>query len=304
MVDGSGLNRRNALLTMGATALAAGAGTSNASTNPAPTAVPQDLDTANSDHNLIAYMKILSDLSDRPTYRFHTGRILSVIGRNVGEPMMDFVACKQDRVRRLTDGSYQHGYRGVILFTELDTGRVLDEFKNPITGKTNTVNHFKTSWGAGVFTNTGAYSLGRPEDVNQDAPGLSDVPFLLDWTIVGDDAWVTYDERVVVKHDDGTVFYADSSMYRYHATLSQLKDPDQPSANTVMSWDTETTWWPWMDMSDEPGHMIFGSMGRKFASLSDIPEHVIEASEQRFPGQLSRPIDWKDYTLPDPSLAP
>ncbi len=134
-------------------------------------AFPRDFDTATPEHNLIAYMKIMSDLSDKPTYRYHTGRILSVIGRNVGEPLMDFVACKQDRVRRLTDGSYQHGYRGVILFTELDTGRVLDTFENPFTGKTNTVRHFKTSWGSGVFTKTGAYSLGA--DVEQEAPGLS-----------------------------------------------------------------------------------------------------------------------------------
>ena len=150
--------RRTALMTAGAAALSLNAHNKSLAAgipNGDPMAIPDNLDTSDPEHNLITYMKILSDLSDHSTYRFHTGRILSVIGRNVGEPMMDFIACKQDRVRRLTDGSYQHGYRGVILFTELDTGRVLDTFENPITGKTNKVNHFKTSWGAGVYTTHG-----------------------------------------------------------------------------------------------------------------------------------------------------
>ena len=268
-----------------------------------PMAVPDQLDTRDPDHNLVTYMKILSDLSGRPTYRFHTGRILSVAPGQLGQPFMDFVACKQDRVRRLTDGSYQHGYRGVILFTEVDTGRVLDTFENPLTGKTNRVQHFRTQWGSGVFTRHGAYSLAAAGQA-QEAPGLRDKPFQLGWTIVGDDVWVTYDERVAVRDAGGAIVYADSSMYRYHASLGQLKDPEQPSADTVMSWNTETTWWPWMDMGDTPGHLIFGSMGRKFADLAEVPEQVISASEEIFPGQLSRPIDWSDYTLPDPALAP
>ncbi len=124
------------------------------------------------------------------------------------------------------------------------------------------------------------------------------------WNIAGDDVWITYDERVVVRAEDGSVAYADSSMYRYHASLKQLQDPHQPSADTIMSWDTETTWWPWLEMGDREGHMIFGSMGRKLARLDDVPEMVIAASEERFPEQLARPIDWNDYTLPDPALAP
>ena len=298
------ITRRDLLLGVGLSATAAGLGMPRLGAAPGdPMAVPQALDTRNPDHNLIAYMKILSDLSDRPTYRFHSGRILSVIPGQLGEPFMDFVACKQDRVRRLTDGSYQHGYRGVILFTELDTGQVLDTFENPLTGKTSEVRHFHTRWGSGVFTRSGAYSLAAAAET-QEAPGLADTPFQLGWSIVGDDVWVTYDERVAMRDDAGRLYYADSSMYRYHASLKQLPDPDQPSAATIMSWDTETTWWPWMDMGTMPGHLIFGSMGRKYADLEQIPAEVVAASEERFPGQLSRPIDWSDYTLPDPALAP
>jgi hypothetical protein len=59
-----------------------------------------------------------------------------------------------------------------------------------------------------------------------------------------------------------------------------------------------------MEMGERPGHLLFGSMGRKYANLADVPSQVIAAAELRFPGQLTRPIEWADYTLPDPALSP
>ena len=298
------LTRRNLMKAGGALALSSPAGIAFAKTD--PMAVPRDLDTSNPEHNLLTYMKIMSDLSGRTTYRYHSGRILAVPEPGqVGQPFMDFLACKQDRVRRLTDGSYQHLYKGVILFCELDTFRVLDTFKNPLTGKTVDVRHFRTSQGAGVFRPVGgAYSLVPSELGEMRAPGLSDVPFQLGWNIHNDDVWITYDERIEVLREDGTVFYADSSMYRYHASLAELQNPNVASAECTMSWQTETTWWPWMDMGDHPGHLIFGGLGRKYGDLSAVPPHVIEDSEKRIPGHLTSALNWSDFALPDPSLNP
>jgi len=136
------------------------------------------------------------------------------------------------------------------------------------------------------------------------APGLSDVPFQLGWNIHNDDVWITYDERIEVLREDGTVFYADSSMYRYHTSLGELQDPAIASARCTMSWQTETSWWPWMEMGDHPGHLIFGGLGRKYDDLSDVPPNVIEESEKRIPGHLTSALNWSDFALPDPSLVP
>lgn len=296
--------RRQTLFALGSVAVASRAVGSVESPTGDPMAIGLPAKTRDPDQNLIAYMKALSDLAGRPTWRFHAGRILAVATPgDIAHPFMDFVACKQDRVRRLTDDSYQYGYRGVILFTGLETGRVLDRFDNPITGMTNTVNHFYTKWGSGIYTRSGSYSLAA-EGREQEAPGLENQPFQLGWSIVDDDVYLTYDERVAVRTPEGRVAYADNSMYRYHVSLAQLADPSISSADAIMSWDTTTTWWPWMEMGERPGHLIFGSMGKKYDSLEAIPRAVIEASEARFPGQLTRPIDWSDYTLPDPALAP
>lgn len=264
--------------------------------------ISTSLDTRDPEQNLRVYMKVLSDLDDRPTFRFHTGRILSVAPGQLGEPLLDFVACKQDRVRQLADGSYQHGYRGVILFTDIDTGQVLDTFANPLTGKTNRVQHFRTSWGSGIYSAQGRYSLGAGASELQNASALRTKPFQLAWSIVRDDVWITYDERVVVRSASGSVQYADSSMYRYHTSLRQLLDPGQTSADAIMSWGTETSWWPWMEMGGRPGHLLFGSMGRKYPDLSSVPGDVIAAAERLFPGQLTEPIDWAALAPRAPGL--
>lgn len=300
----SAWSRRETIFGIAAAGVVPGTVIGTPQPNDDPTAVDLPLKTRDPDQNLIAYMKSLSDLAGRPTWRFHAGRILAVATPgDIAQPFMDFVACKQDRVRRLRDGSYQYGYRGVILFTELDTGRVLDRFDNPITGVTNEVNHFYTKWGSGVYTRDGSYSLAA-EGRAQEAPGLEDQPFQLGWSIVDDDVYLTYDERVAVRTPEGRVVYADNSMYRYHVSLAQLANPSVSSADAIMSWDTTTTWWPWMEMDERPGHLIFGSMGKKYDSLDRVPSAVVDASEERFPGQLTRPIDWSDYTLPDPALVP
>lgn len=268
----------------------------------------KSFDPADADFNLHAFTRILADHAGASCFHFQTGRILSVQDDRVGQPFLDFASVKQHRVRPLSDGSWQHGYRGVLLFCELDSGRVLESFANPLSGKTVSVEHFKTVMGSSIYGRDGAISLGRTEGGTMSAPGLHKRPFRLTWPAplpTGDHLWTTYDERVELKGPDGRIQYADSSMYRYGLRRSELMDPCKTSiVDLTISWQTQTIWWPWMQMGSMPGHLLFGSMGRKYAALGQIPEDIVAASEQRFPGQISRPIDWKDYQLPDARLDP
>ncbi len=302
------LNRRTVLAGAGALGLAgmSPAWGKETRTGQLSFAVPDPLVLDDPEHALMTYMKVMSDLSGRRTYRYHTGRILVVRRGGVGQPFMDFISCKQDRVRRLSDGSYQHSYKGVILFCELNTFRVLDRFDNPITGKTVDVRHFRTAQGSGVFTPyNGAYALRPSEEGDMSAPGLEDQAFKLGWDRQGNDLWITYDERIEVRDPQTQdLLYADSSMYRYHTEVTDLQNPDLASAPSIISWDTETTFWPWMQMQNEYGHLIFGSMGKKYSSLEDVPPQVIEESEKRIPNHLASPIEWSEHTLPDPALDP
>ena len=51
-------------------------------------------------------------------------------------PLFDFQVFSTIRVVRLADGNYQRMTKEVVFYTDLKTGAILDEWKNPYTGET------------------------------------------------------------------------------------------------------------------------------------------------------------------------
>lgn len=289
------LSRRGAITALGAAAL-------GISQSPGLMAGAHALDSHSIDRdsredNVRSYLKVVSDLSGKPTYRYHTGKILMVPAPgHLGEPFLDFIAVKQDKMRRVAGNIYQHAYRGVIMFADPDSGEIIDEFRNPVTGEMVPVGHYKTSRGSIVYSPEGVYFL-RAGGVPRGMKREDEAPFRLGWGGVGDEVWLTYDERFSVNDNDGMLLYADSSMYRYYTSMKQLADPSVTSADMVMNWATETGFWDWMKMKDHPGHLIFGSMGAKYSALEQLPADIIEKIEQRLPGHLNERINWADHAL-------
>lgn len=250
--------------------------------------------------DFVAYFRIISDLEGPSTYRYHAGKMLMVPQpRGLAEDFVDFVAIKQDRSRRLPNGDFHHAYKGVTMFTDTETGEVLNQFRNPVTEELVEVEPFATSGGSIVYTPAGPYALKPGADPSM-IPEIRDRgPTTFDWDVSGDDAWLTYPERFAIFNAQGEAIAADNSMYRYMVSLTQLGDPSITSVDCVMNWQTETGPWGWMKMPDSfTGHFIFGSLGRKYASLDDVPARYVAASEQRFPLHLAKPIDWSDFVMP------
>lgn len=248
--------------------------------------------------DFVAYFRIMSDFGGGTTFRFHSGSALLVPApRQLALPFVDFVSIKQDRTRRLPNGDFQHAYKGVTLFTGLKTGEVIDSFRNPASNEVNQVKHFATSGGSIVYTPTGAYQLKPKADPN-DTPDIGLDPVEFGWGMAGEDTWITYPERFSFKDADGKVVGADNSMYRYLVDSVELANADVANVDAVMSWQTETGLWPWMQMEGHPGHLIFGSIGKKYNSIDAIPERYLLASESRFPGQLEEQIAWSDFVVP------
>lgn len=246
-----------------------------------------------------ALFRLVSDLGGPSTYRFHSGTALIVPAPlQLAEDFLGYVALKQDRVRRLPNGDFHHAYTGGILFTDATSGKVINKFENRFTGETVDVKHFATSGGSLVYTPKGTYGLKPGADATA-TPKLSKKQVELGWGTTDSDAWITYPERFAFYDADGNFAGADNSMYRYHGRLADLRNPSISSVDTVMTWQSETGLWDWMNMGDHPGHLIFGGMGRKYSSSSDLPMEYVQAYEVSFPNQLSRSIDWNDFTIPN-----
>lgn len=156
-----------------------------------------------------AYFRLMSDFGGESTYRYQYGRVLVVPApRQMAQDFVDFVSIKQDRTRRLGNGDFHHAYKGITLFTDKDTGDVLQTLENPFTGEMNTVEHFATSGGSIVYTPEGTYLL-RPGADPDVTPTLGSPPARLDWAVAGDYAWLTYPERFEIREKNGTLVGSD-----------------------------------------------------------------------------------------------
>lgn len=260
--------------------------------NSASPALRAPVDFSSPETNLLGYVRLIGDVSGKPSYGWGHGRVFGTQENELAKLLFDYQSCRLVEFRKLDDGSWAQGYRGLILFTDPESGRVIDGFRNPFTGEDNEVVHFRTSFGASIFSVDGPRSLAEFERESPREEG----EFVMPWTVIGDDVWATYDERIAYRRPDGE-WRVDNAVYRYHGYLSELTDPDNSAPHHDMMWSTELNWFTYMRMGDIPGHVMWAGMGRKYDRLDALPEEFLGEAERRYPGFLTTPIRWEEFEL-------
>lgn len=271
---------RRELLTMAA------AGVGGLLSTPTLSAAQSRYDFSNPADNLQAFVKITGDLTGRETYQWSSGRVFGSTPGNLAEPLADFQACRKQQYLKVADG-YRCLYRGIIIFFDLQSGDVLRVLDNPYTDKRNDVTHYRTQLSEYTITPQG-YRGGITEIGESGVPRKA--PFLLDWTVAGDDVWVSHDERLKYTRPDGGNVRIDNLLSQYHCQFGELDDTGLSSAGCDLSWRAELTWFPWMGMDGHPGHIFWGGMGQKYHKIDELPNRLVTAAEAIWPGALGQPL--------------
>ncbi len=235
-----------------------------------------------------ALVKLIGDVSGRTTVGWTQGDIFGLRGSEIARPLMRFESARIGRYTRRADGAWVYNYRGVIAYKALDSDRFIDSLVNPYTNESVAVKHYATSIGSYAYTRVGvepsaAFKGERGEEMGK--------PFRLPWTIVGDDVWVTTDERVRYRRPSDGEYRVDNAINRYAGKLSELQDPALTSAPCTSSWQTELNWFSWLGMGAQPGMIMQGGAGRKFAGVAQLPAALVEFVEHKFPGTLTAGLD-------------
>jgi Protein of unknown function (DUF1838) len=238
--------------------------------------------------NVHALARIFGDTSGRPTYEYIVGRVDGVIEGELSTPLMRYHAGRVREFRPKPDGGWHMLYRGVILFTDLKTDQVIDSFTVPYTGLTERLVHFRTALGEAIYAPEGI--IAPPSFVGQSGEKLR--PYVLPWTFNGDMGVVEYDERVAYIRPTDGARRVDNAVYRYMFSKRELESPRKTSVPFTMMWSTELNWFTWMKMGTRPGHLMWAGIGRKYDRLNQLPQTLLDATEVRFPGTFSKPLDW------------
>jgi len=175
------LNRRSVLAGLGGVALAG-------TLRPARALVgsPAGLDLGNRRDLLTSLAKMRGATDERLCIGYVVGARYAVPEHRV-IPMMGILAGTFSQYRRISDDAFESRALEIAYFTDLETGKLLEKWKNPVTGTTVDVPLTRMGPSRVILTADG---LTVPK-LSGEAAGLQLKHIFQPPVIVGDDVWIT-----------------------------------------------------------------------------------------------------------------
>lgn len=199
-------------------------------------------------------------------------------------PMLGILAATFSQWRRRDAESLQGRSLEVAYFTDLQTGKLLETWTNPVTGRRVEVPQTRMGPSSVVLTPDGL----QVETVGE-AQGLELEHIFRPAVSVGDDVWITEEIRIYGERH-GAPPFAYNEMSTYQASRRALDDPGQAAVPTRVDFHSLVSFRPWMGFGDTPGHTTARGSGRRAAQVSDLPPYYLELTERYHPDVLEDPL--------------
>ncbi len=277
------LERRSFLLgatgafILGGTALAAGPGA-----KPAAGRSTRSLDLAKPADALTAMLRMQARLDGRDAPWWYFGRIYGLIPGQAPIPLVRYEGLEIMRLTRTPEDEYAATGVTTSFFMDWQTKAVLDTFDNPVSRRTNQVKPNLIGGRPGSAAVYYSIRGGRPgrvarEDWQPDGLQLS-------WDYYGDDVWLSVDRTYPPGLPQPM---GESSVAR--ARVADLHDLDRPFVPAGFSSTYFAPWPAWMDLKEQPGHVVWHADGVKLESVDQLPPHFRRWMDERHPERLAAP---------------
>jgi hypothetical protein len=226
------------------------------------------------------------------------------------KPILDVLGVAGFGVSRLeqqTDGSFAKILREVALYTDLRSGEVLEEYKNPMTNEVVRVVPITNDPFNYVIED---YFPQPPKfgDLNQEEPPK--IPFILPWQQRGDRLDMEIHINLFYpnalnpnkwKRESSGPMVQVSEAFAYHVDVQKMQDPSYTTLPFSGTWNRVAPWLPWMYMGDTPGHMIYSAFMGAGEDLEEIhSRQVLDYVEKNYPKYFTAP---ETYDPKTPSLS-
>ena len=183
-------------------------------------------------------------------------------------------------------GSFKLAMFELSYYTDSATGKLLERFQNPFTGKVNDVMRLARRPFISQYTAAGRF---LPVLKNSATSYRSQImPIFVD----GD--------RVQIGSRVNTIMPSPfpktpNQRLNEYVTVtgrkSYLLDPWTKSAPAELSYQNIQPWEPWMMMDDQPGQMVGWATGRKYESLAEMPSGYLKMARAVHPWLIRDPIE-------------
>lgn len=211
-------------------------------------------------------------------------------------PLCGFVAATFNRFREISDALFEVMTLEITHYTDFDTGELLDEVRMPFSNQKVDVPAYRF----GPATARFAVRLDEKQDFAP-AADTSEGEFSPAGSVMmtksiepgyvrHGDLYLRHEEHGRVYPTDSqfpTMFYKESTIWS--APLDDVLDEDRRNADARVAYSAMTSWRPWMQMGELPGHTASNGFGGKARSLADLPEDFLRYTQQRHPDVLEDP---------------
>ena len=237
------------------------------------------LPTAPDDH-LRHIVRMQGSLREQDVPWWFTGVIFAVTGPNdTPRPLVRFEGMEIYWFRHV-GAAYQLGGHTVTFFRDFETNEYLREYRNPWTGRTDVVKPAVQGGNLGFH-----YGSDGIWPVRLDGTAIGEPqrrPLQVQWHAAGEHVWLqhqtVYPPGMPPMHGQRQSMFTSRQAFR-NRRLAAL--PATFSSTVFMGW------LKWMDMKDQPGHVIWHASGAKLRSIDDLPREYRARAEREYPERLS-----------------
>ena len=241
------------------------------------------LDLSNKRDLLTAIAKLRGATDERLVIGYVVGARYAVPEHRM-IPMMGILAATFSQYRRISDEAFEARALEIGYFTDLNTGKLLEKWKNPVTGTTVDVPLTRMGPSRIILTADG---LTVPR-LSGEAAGLQLKHIFQPPVIVGDNVWVT--EQINIDGPPGPRPFVYNELSTFHGRKSELDDPARATVPTQVQYQSLITYRPWMGFGDTPGHTVARGAGMRAASIAELPPYYLELTRRLHPDVLKDPL--------------
>jgi hypothetical protein len=252
--------------------------------------------------NQLAYARIQGDLDfGKQKYFWFKGYVM---GQRPFKRIKDLIGAQGFGVIRLNereDGVIERICREIILYTDLRSNEVLEEWRNPFTSETVRVVHVDNDPFNYLIEE---YFPAPPSfgglDENKKPPKR--VPFILPWSQNGD--WLQMEMHIHLAYPNalqpdewpresaGEVAQV-SEFFAHHVKAEDMQNPNFTTLDYRGVWNRITPWLPWMLMGQAPGHCQYACfMGTADHPGDVLPKPVMDYAERHYAKYFEAPNKW------------
>jgi len=243
-----------------------------------------DLDTA--EDNCIALLKMQADLSGADAMGGFPGEAWAWVPDEGNYHVMNTYGVGVSHVEyRPEERGWRFYHRECLLYTDPQTGEVVDSWYNPFTQRRVEVLHVFNDHVSRFYPlDGGRFQFPWRYEIHG-----NNLVFRISVFRIEDNP-LTRKEYPL--HSEGDR-YQTGELWGMIGDLREIMDPDVTSASCVTSWSRTAGWIPFMEMGNRPGQMIFHSHAYKMKDgPAELPPQIRTYIEQNAPEYFESPQEW------------